>query len=322
LPSTGQSSSDNTSPGTFVSGFFMEQPKSMSSKTNILIQIDPDLQPSVFDAVVAVDADVDHLFRHGGVSVEDVEGIVHGAIFTRGPKDLQSTALFFGGSNVEKTQQLVEKAKSSFFGPMRVSLLSDPNGSNTTAAAAVICAARHTSLSTGVVTILGATGPVGQRVSQIIGSMDGATTEIRICSRTIERATACCEAIEANCSSNAKLTPTAVPDQDAALVAIGESEAIFAAGAAGIQFLGSGWQSDKIANPKVVVDLNAVPPAGIDGVEVTDSGREVDGCYYYGAIGVGGLKMKIHKQCIRSLFQSNSLVLDTNEVFAIGESLA
>ena len=53
------------------------------------LQLDTDPQPSVFDAVVAVDAGVDHLFRHGGVTPENVRDLVYGALFTRGPADLQ-----------------------------------------------------------------------------------------------------------------------------------------------------------------------------------------------------------------------------------------
>ena len=289
------------------------------SKKKILIQIDSDPQPSVFDAVVAVDSDVDQLFRHGGVTPEQVQGLVHGAMFTRGPGDLKSTALFFGGSDVAKTQQLVNAATGSFFGPVRVSMMSDPNGCNTTAAAAVICAARHANLAEGVVTILGATGPVGQRIAQIIANLEGATTEIRFCSRNLQRAQSCCESVAAISQGNAKLTPTAVPDQNYALTAVAGSNAVFAAGAAGVELLGSGWTDP---NLQTVIDLNAVPPTGIHGVDVTDSGREIDGCFCYGAIGVGGLKMKIHKQCIRELFETNDRILGTNEIFAIGQHVS
>ena len=41
---------------------------------------------SVFDRVVAIDAGVDELFSYGGVKPEQVAGLVHGAIFTRGPR--------------------------------------------------------------------------------------------------------------------------------------------------------------------------------------------------------------------------------------------
>ncbi|HEX3726702.1 MAG TPA: methylene-tetrahydromethanopterin dehydrogenase N-terminal domain-containing protein, partial [Pirellulales bacterium] len=70
------------------------------SKCKILIQLDSDEQASVFDAVVAVDAGVDHLFRHGQVRPEAVPALVHGALFTRGPADLRRMALFVGGSDV------------------------------------------------------------------------------------------------------------------------------------------------------------------------------------------------------------------------------
>lgn len=72
--------------------------------------------------------------------------------------------------------------------------------------------------------------------------------------------------------------------------------------------------------PQFVVDLNAVPPAGIAGLEVMDSGEQRHGTICYGAIGVGALKMKIHKHAIRSLFESNDVVLEVNEIYELGKS--
>ena len=107
----------------------------------ILIHFDTDPLPSVFDRVVAIDTGVEKLFSYGGITVENVEGLVHGAIFTRGPADLKHTAIFVGGSHVEEGQRLFDKVRGVFFGPMRVSVMMDSNGSNTTAAAAVLAAA-------------------------------------------------------------------------------------------------------------------------------------------------------------------------------------
>ncbi|MBC7854492.1 MAG: bifunctional NADP-dependent methylenetetrahydromethanopterin dehydrogenase/methylenetetrahydrofolate dehydrogenase, partial [Pirellulaceae bacterium] len=70
------------------------------AKSRILIQLDPDPHASVFDAVVAVDAGVEHLFQYHSVQPEQVRDLVHGAMFTRSPQDLTSTAVFIGGSNV------------------------------------------------------------------------------------------------------------------------------------------------------------------------------------------------------------------------------
>src|SRR5438045_3892988 len=154
----------------------------MADKRKILIQLDTDLHPSVFDRVVAIDAGVEELFSYGGVQPEQVQGLVHGAIFTRGPKDLKATALFIGGSDVAAGERLVEEARRHMlpqFG-LRVSILMDANGCNTTAAAAVRAAARHVGLRGVPALVLGGTGPVGQRVARLL-ARQGA--EVRVGSR-------------------------------------------------------------------------------------------------------------------------------------------
>ncbi|MEQ8838397.1 MAG: methylene-tetrahydromethanopterin dehydrogenase N-terminal domain-containing protein, partial [Lacipirellulaceae bacterium] len=108
------------------------------SKPKILVCFDTDPQPSVFDGVVAVDAGVDHLFRHSGITTDDVRDLIYGAIFTRGPEDLKSTAVFVGGSDVIAGEAVMAEVQKTFFGPMRVSAMLDSNGANTTAAATVL----------------------------------------------------------------------------------------------------------------------------------------------------------------------------------------
>src|SRR5437660_8285325 len=108
-------------------------------KRKILIQLDSDPQPSAFDRVVAIDAGADEVFSYGGVRPEQVRDLVHGAIFTRGPKDLHRTALFVGGSDVSAGEQLLAEAVKAMLPQygLRCSALLDANGANTTAAAAV-----------------------------------------------------------------------------------------------------------------------------------------------------------------------------------------
>ena len=65
----------------------------------------------------------------------------------------------------------------------------------------------------------------------------------------------------------------------------------------------------------LMIDLNAVPPAGIEGVSVTDKAATRDGVLSYGAIGVGDTKMKIHRAAVAQLFESNSAVLDAEEIY-------
>jgi hypothetical protein len=151
----------------------------------ILIQLDCDLQPSSFDSVVAIDSGVDHLLRYGGVQATSVQPLVHGAMFTRGGDDLRHTALFIGGSDVNAAEQLLSACKDSFFGPIRVSLMLDANGCNTTASAAVVAAGRHCELANSKAVILGGTGPVGRRVAQLL-ARDGA--KVALTSRSLDRA--------------------------------------------------------------------------------------------------------------------------------------
>src|SRR5947199_1372504 len=159
----------------------------MSDKRKIIIQIDGDPQPSVFDRVVAIDAGADEVFSYGGVRPEQVRDLVHGAIFTRGPKDLHRTALFVGGSDVAAGEKLLAEAVKHMlpkFG-LRVSVLLDANGANTTAAAAVRAAARHLDLKDVKALVLGGTGPVGQRVARLL-ARHGA--EVRVGSRQESKA--------------------------------------------------------------------------------------------------------------------------------------
>ena len=140
------------------------------SKQRILIQLDSDKHASVFDGVVAVDSGVDHLFQYSQVSVDDVEALVHGAMFTRGPQDLHQTAVFVGGSDVATGEALAEAAANCFFGPMRVSVMMDSNGANTTAAAAVLAAAREMNLNGVEALVLAGTGPVGLRAGRLLAA--------------------------------------------------------------------------------------------------------------------------------------------------------
>jgi len=287
------------------------------SKPKILIQLDPDPHASVFDAVVAVDAGVERLLQYASVEPEQVQGLVHGAIFTRGGPDLASTAIFIGGTNVATGEALLKQVTGTFFGPMRVSVLLDANGANTTAAAAVLAAAKHVPLSGATATVLGGTGPVGQRVARLLA---GQGAQVRVASRSQGKAVEVCQAI-AHRVSGAKLMPLEVASAEQAAVALAGASVVIAAGTAGVQLLPLEVRRGA-TSLKVAIDLNAVPPLGIAGVEVMDKAAERDAVICYGAIGVGGTKMKIHRAAIQKLFTANNLVLDAEEVFQIGQELA
>ncbi|MSR31469.1 MAG: bifunctional NADP-dependent methylenetetrahydromethanopterin dehydrogenase/methylenetetrahydrofolate dehydrogenase [Gemmataceae bacterium] len=287
-------------------------------KRKILIQLDADEQASLFDRVVAVDAGAEVLFSHAGVQPEQVKDLVHGAIFTRGPKDLKSTAIFIGGSQVAAAEQLLRSALSHMipaFG-LRVSIMLDANGSNTTAAAAVRVATRHLVLQGMKCLVLGGTGPVGRRAALLLGSLGA---EVRLASRDFKKAQEACKEIQPP-GANARPLPFQVSNSRELLEALHGCALVISAGAPGVRLI-DGASLKQSADLKLAIDLNAVPPLGIEGLEVMDKGAQREGIIYYGAIGVGELKMKTHKACIRKMFEQNDLVLDALEIFDISKTV-
>jgi hypothetical protein len=286
-------------------------------KRKILIQIDSDLQPSVFDRVVAVDSGADEIFSYGGVTPEQVRTLVHGAIFTRGPKDLKSTALFIGGSDVAAGERLLSEAMKHMipaFG-LRVSVLFDANGANTTAAATVRAVARHLDLRSVRALILGGTGPLGQRIARLLARQQA---DIRIGSRQRPRSAAVCETIRAKVP-DARVEPVLASTADEVRAVLDDRTLVINAATAGVMLLP---RSVRTTCPglRMAIDLNAVPPLGIEGVEVVDRGVEREGMICYGAIGVGDTKMKVHKASVARLFERNDQLLDAEEVYALAQA--
>jgi hypothetical protein len=286
-------------------------------KAKILVQLDTDPQASVFDGVVAVDAGVNHLFRHAGVQASQVRDLVYGAMFTRGGDDLAATAVFIGGSDVAAGEQLLAEVQKTFFGPMRVSVMLDSNGANTTAAAAVLAAARHHALKDAETLVLAATGPVGSRVVRLL-ALEGA--RVQVASRGRSRAETVCQSVRERTPS-AHLTPLETTSPDQVAGALAKAQIVIAAGAPGIQLASAAARASS-KTLKVAIDLSAVPPVGLEGIEITDAAKLRDGMTCYGAIGVGGTKMKIHKAAVRQLFTAHDLVLDAEEIYRLGRDVA
>ena len=95
---------------------------------------------------------------------------------------------------------------------------------------------------------------------------------------------------------------------------------VLAAGPAGVELLPEKvWR--RIDSIEVLADFNAAEPLGIEGTEAQDEFKEYDGKRVLGALAIGGPKMKVHKACIRRLFESNDAVLDVDGVYEIAKEL-
>lgn len=300
-----------------VDGLAVRRFNDRMNKPKILIQLDTDAKASVFDAVVAVDSGVDHLLQYAGIEPGDVRGLIHGAMYTRGPSDLKNTAVFVGGSDVSAGEVIAKCARETLFDPFRVSIMLDSNGANSTAAAAVLSATKHISLQGASAMVLAATGPVGQRVCRILAN---AGCKVFVASRVIDRAVDCVQRLLQQGLPANLLEPLSSSNESDIEKSLDKCNAVFACGAAGAKLL-SQDQLRQATGLQVAVDLNAVPPVGIEGVSIMDKGVQRDSRFDYGALGVGGLKMKIHKACIAALFESNHAFLDCQEMMEIGEQI-
>ena len=282
----------------------------------LLLQLDSSPQPSVFDRVVALDGGADEVLSYGGVTPESIRDLVHGAIFTRGPKELHNTAIFIGGTDMSVGERLLAAVRKVFFGPLRVSVMLDSNGSNTTAVAAVAKLQQAAgNMQDRRAMITAGTGPVGLRVAGLLAQ---AGADVAVTSRRPHAGIQAVDAIRQRFGTTVRAVT--MSDRSHAAARLEGAELLLNTGLAGVCLVPrDAWVGR--AGLRVAADLNAVPPLGVEGIEVHDDGVVRDGVKVFGALAVGKLKMKIHKACITRLFGHNDLVLDAETIAEIARDL-
>ena len=284
----------------------------------VLIQLDTDEHPSTFDAIVAHDADVDVLLRYGGIEPDVVKGLVQSAFFTRGPKDLANMAVWVGGSSVGAGEEVLAAVEDAFFGPFRVSAMLDSNGCNTTAATTVARLAAEIDLKGRAVVIVGA-GAVGLRAAKLLTDEGCEVTVSGIpASRFGDKPYRRARGLDVAEKRDMK---TVEPEDDDELAKLLDGASlVLAAGPAGVELLPeSVWK--QVDSIEVLADFNAAEPLGIEGTGAEDELEDYDGKRVLGALAIGGPKMKVHKACVRRLFETNEAILDVDGVYEIAKEL-
>jgi methylenetetrahydrofolate/methylenetetrahydromethanopterin dehydrogenase (NADP+) len=287
----------------------------MRRMKKLLYQFDTDTHPSVFDNVVGYDGGADHISAYGGVNAVNVGALVEGAMFTRSPKHKKNTAIFIGGSNMPQGEAVLAATRAKFFAKFRVSVMFDCNGSNTTAAAAVAWLAHGRSLRGKRAVVLAGSGPVGQRAALLL-AREGA--QVAITGRKQSVVQAACEAINARFGIDVRAIEAATRVERSA--ALADAHIALATGASGITLLeAKDWQEN--ASLELIADANASPPAGIEGVGLSDRGASSHGKILFGALGFGALKLALHRACVARLFEQNDLLLDAEEIYGIAKGM-
>lgn len=281
----------------------------------LLYQFDTDAIPSVFDSVVAYDGGADHVTSLGGITPKNCHSLVEGAIYTRAPKHKKNTSLFIGGSDLAAGEELFTTVQNLFFGKFRVSVMLDSNGCNTTAAAGVALITNATDVKGKTAVVLAGTGPVGQRAAVML-AMNGAN--VRLTSRQMERSEHSCDLM--NHEFGVELKPMVAADDKSIATALEGAQIVFGAGKSGIQLLrAEQWQNHPTL--EILADVGTARILGFEGIDMMDNDEERFGKRVFGGIGIGALKLRLHRACIARLFESNDLVLDAKEVYQTAASL-
>jgi hypothetical protein len=298
----------------------------LSSRKNVIIFLDTDKYASPFDILVAIDLYPEaQIISYSGVEVSDAQRLIQDAMFPRGPDGAKFTKVFIGGQDVEKGLEILEAIKKSMFPPFEMSVIVDPRGSNTTASAAVVKTLKlyetkgFGEIKGKTVTLLAGTGPVGVVAARLYAS-EGAN--VVLTSRKLDRA------LEAANKINEELGTKQICGVQAATAeetgnSIKDADLVLACGAAGIQLLPMAVLEKYGKNVKVLGDINAVPPLGIEGLKATQKDKEFSpGKFGIGALAIGPLKIQIEGEMFKQAVESPSGIVDYKTAYALGKKLA
>ena len=286
----------------------------------ILHMFTPGRQMSPFDINMAADAGYQIIVPYCDASLESITGLTQDAIFSRGPKGVQRTGIFIGGRDALLAADMLERAKNAMVKPFVVSVMADPSGAYTTAAAMVACveAALKKQGAAGLdgqrIVVLGGTGPVG-RIAGVIAAQAGA--HVSLSSRNgidvAEQA-----AKDTGARFGVTLHGISGGDRAAVRTSLAGADVVLACAAAGVQVV-SAEDLGVAKDLKVAADVNAVPPEGIAGVGVMDDAKPVAGsaALGIGALAIGNVKYQTqHRLLVQMRGAEKAVRLGFAEAFA------
>ena len=253
----------------------------------ILHMFTPGKQMSPFDINMAADAGYQLVVPYADVGLDAIAGLTQDTIFSRGPRGVARTGIFIGGRDAALAADMLERCVKAMVPPFVVSVMADPSGAYTTAAAMVasVEAALKKQHGQGLdklrVVILGGTGPVG-RIAAVLAAQAGA--EVYLSSRNgIDVAEEAAK--KTGERFGVTLHGASAGDRAAVRTSLADADVLLATAAAGVQVV-SAEDLGFAKRLKVAADVNAVPPEGIAGVGVMDDAKPLAGT---GAVGIGAL---------------------------------
>jgi len=290
-------------------------------KKYLLHMMTPDKNLSAFDVNMAFDAGWTAM-PYLDVDIEEVTTIVQDTIFSRGPQGLKRTGVFIGGKDMHVAMDMFNAAKEAMVPPFEVSVLTDPSGAFTTSAAMVAAVANQLKVLHGEeltgqrIVVLGGTGPVGASAAVLAAKLGANVT---ILGRAIDKANKVAELC--NTRYGTVLVGVTGDINDHIDDLLQEADVVFATAKAGIQVL-TEQQLVAAEKLKVAADLNAVPPAGIAGINLHDNGVPIPNCKSgvvgIGPLAIGDIKYKTQQGLLVQMYSSGKpQYLDFEDAFKV-----
>ena len=295
----------------------------MAEYKNLVIFLSTDKHPSPFDAQVIHDAGADHVISYGNVTPEEAKSLTLDAMFPRGPKGVQHTTLFIGGGDIKKAEGITKVAKKSMFPPFEMAIVSDPRGAYTTSSALVAKTEDALKKNYGMqlkgsnVTILAGAGLVGSLAATLLAMEEANVT---IADIAVDYAKQRAKEINEKVAGNRVKVHIEYPEEGA-YSACKDAHIIMSTGPPGFQLLKKDVLT-KLSNCKVVADVNAVSPPGIEGLKPTwDCKEVVPGVIGIGALTTGSLKLRVELSLIKKAIEAPSGYFGYKEAFEIAREL-
>jgi methylene-tetrahydromethanopterin dehydrogenase len=281
---------------------------------------------SPFDTNMALDAGYDAAIPYASVDLSDVPDLVQDAIFSRPPKLGMRTGVFIGGKNAILALEMLDAAKNAMVPPFEISLFADPAGSFTTGAAMMACVEKVLKEKKGrdlrglKVAIFGATGVVGFAAA-VIAALEGADVTL-VGHAHLKRL----EEIKTEMEARFGITVRTADgtDEEKKTAILKQAEVALCAARAGVRVLTSA-QLAEARNLLVVADVNAVPPTGVEGLDVMGNGVEITphGTLGIGALAVGNIKYKTEFGLFQKMIEAaKPVTFDFRDAFQLARELS
>jgi len=286
---------------------------------HILHMLTPLKHMSPFDVNMALDAGYDSAIAYTNVTLEEVSGLVQDAIFSRPPKTGVRTGMFIGGKNAILALDMLSAAKKALVPPFGISFFADPAGSFTTAAAMVACVEKtlidkkKRNLKTLKTAVFGATGVVGFS-SAVIAALEGADVTL-VGYDGIKRVSDAAREIKTRFQVDVRAADGSDDTKKADILA--QAEAALCAGRAGVRILSSA-QLAQAKRLLIVADVNAVPPSGVEGLDMMANGVELTahGTLGIGPLAIGNIKYQTQRGLLETMLKADkALYLDLRDAF-------